>query len=254
MDSQRSVLIDIDKELCPMVTNAPETAEPDLYYDPYSFTIDDNPYPVWKRLREEAPLYHNEKYNFYALSRYDDVSRGIYNWRTFRSGRGTLLDMILSGMEIPSGLVLFEDPPVHSMHRRILSKVFTPRRIAAVEPIARRFTVEALDSLVGMDEFDFIQNLGAWMPMRTIGTLLGIPEEEQTTMRDNTDKALSLRSGSPTTRSSRGKEFVPLNIDMIGEFVDWRARNPTDDLLTELVNAEVEEEDGLSVDYTVTRF
>ncbi|HWS91508.1 MAG TPA: cytochrome P450, partial [Mycobacterium sp.] len=85
------------------------TAE--VYYDPFDFEIDDDPYPIWKRLRDEAPLYYNDKYNFYALSRYDDVSRGLMNFDTYRSGRGTTMDIIMSGIELPPGVILFEDPP-----------------------------------------------------------------------------------------------------------------------------------------------
>ena len=98
----------------------------DLYYDPFDFDIDDDPYPVWKRMREEAPLYHNEKYNFYALSRYDDVARELPNWDTYRSGRGTTADILFNNIEIPPGILLFEDPPLHDLHRRLLSRVFTP--------------------------------------------------------------------------------------------------------------------------------
>ncbi|MQY25929.1 cytochrome P450 [Nocardia aurantia] len=219
------------------------TTTPDVYYDPYDFAIDDDPYPVWARLRAEAPLYHNEKYGFYALSRYSDVSEGIMDWRTYRSGRGTVLDVISSGVAIPSGLVLWEDPPLHDQHRRLLSRVFTPRRMAAIEPIARDFTAAALDPLRDAGEFDFIGNLGAWMPMRTIGALLGIPEPDQEIMRDNTDKAITLRTEGPARRGAI-KEFVPPNLEMIAEYVDWRAEHPADDLMTELINAEVEDEDG----------
>src|ERR1700682_4404962 len=98
----------------------------DAYYDPFDFAIDDDPYPIWKRLRDDAPLYHNEKFNFYALSRYEDVSRELPNWETYRSGRGSTMDVIMSGIEVPPGVILFEDPPLHDLHRRVLSKVFTP--------------------------------------------------------------------------------------------------------------------------------
>lgn len=221
-----------------------ETAPAPVYYDPYDFDIDDDPYPTWRRMREESPLYYNAKYDFYALSRHADVGPALYDWETFRSGKGTVLNIIKSGMEIPSGLVLFEDPPRHAIHRKMLSRVFTPRRMAAVEPIARQFTIEALDPLVGQTGFDFIEHLGSWMPMRTIGTLLGIPEQDQTTMRDNTDRAISLRSGSPTTRVTAGKAFEPPNMEMIADYVDWREKHPADDLMTDLVNAEVEDTDG----------
>ena len=77
------------------------TSAVDVYYDPYDFAIDDDPYPVWKRLRDEAPLYYNEKYGFYALSRYEDVARELHNWETYRSGHGTTMDIILAGIELP---------------------------------------------------------------------------------------------------------------------------------------------------------
>ncbi len=98
-----------------MTTGANAT---DLYYDPFDFAIDDNPYPIWRRMRDEAPLYYNEKYDFYALSRYDDVARELHNWDTYRSGKGTTMDIIMSGVEVPPGVILFEDPPLHDLHRR----------------------------------------------------------------------------------------------------------------------------------------
>ncbi len=217
-----------------------ELVEADPYYDPYDFAIDDDPYPVWQRLRAEAPLYRNDKYGFYALSRYADVAEGLHDWRTFRSGRGTVLDIISSGVQLPPGLILFEDPPSHDVHRRILARVFTPRRIAAVEPIARQFAVAALDRLGGAHGFDFIADLGAAMPMQTIGALLGIPQQDQSTIRDTTDRIISLESGEP----GEGMKVEPPNLELIAEYVDWRARNPSDDLMTDLINARVEDADG----------
>ena len=119
----------------------------EVYYDPYDFAIDDDPYPTWKRLRDEAPLYYNEKYNFYALSRYDDVARELPNWETYRSGRGTTMDIILGGIKLPPGIILFEDPPIHDLHRQLLSRVFTPRRMEAIEPLTRQYCVRALEPL-----------------------------------------------------------------------------------------------------------
>jgi cytochrome P450 len=111
------------------------TADPtiELYYDPFDFGIDDDPYPLWRRMRAEAPLYFNEKFNFYALSRYDDVARGLPDWETYRSGRGTTADIMFSGIEVPPGILLFEHPPLHDLYRRLLSRVFTPRRMDPVE-------------------------------------------------------------------------------------------------------------------------
>src|SRR4051812_34485916 len=90
----------------------------ELYYDPYDFGIDDNPYPVWKRMRDEAPLYYNEQYIFYALSRYDDVARELPNWETYRSGRGTTADILFNNVEVPPGILLFEDRGGRGAHAR----------------------------------------------------------------------------------------------------------------------------------------
>ena len=165
-------------------------------YDPYDFDIDADPYPVWQRLRDEAPLYYNEQYDFYALSRFDDVERGLVDWRTYISGKGSVLEMIRSGIEMPSGMILFEDPPAHDLHRSLLSRVFTPRKMEAIEPEVRQFCARSLDPLVGSGGFDFVGDLGAQMPMRTIGMLLGIPEQDQEALRDRIDEGMRLSDGS----------------------------------------------------------
>ncbi|OMC53291.1 cytochrome [Mycobacterium sp. IS-2888] len=215
------------------------TSATGVYYDPFDFDIDDDPYPVWKRLRDEAPLYHNDKYNFYALSRYEDVSRELMNFDTFRSGRGTTMDIIMSGVEVPPGIILFEDPPIHDLHRRLLSRVFTPRRMEAIEPLTRAFCVRALDPLVGTGKFDFVENLGSMIPMRTIGYLLGIPEDSQESIRDRGGRSLTLKEGTfrPAT-----KEFFEQSYQMFADYIDWRVDHPSDDLMTQLLNAEVEED------------
>ena len=211
----------------------------DLYYDPFDFDIDDDPYPTWKRMRDEAPLYYNEKYNFYALSRYEDVARELPNWATYRSGRGTTMDIIMSGLEVPPGVILFEDPPLHDLHRRVLSRVFTPRRMEAIEPLARRYCERALDQLVGSSRFDFIADLGAQIPMRTIGYLLGIPEEGQQAVRDNTNQAIGLKDSSGYAVSENAFEN---SYQLFADYIEWRAEHPSDDLMTQLLNAEVEDE------------
>ena len=207
------------------------------YYDPFDFDIDDDPYPVWKQLRDSVPLYHNDRYGFYALSRYSDVSRELVNWRDFRSGRGTVIEVLLNNVEVPPGVILFEDPPIHDLHRRLMSGVFTPRRMAAIEPMAREFCRRALEPLAEADSFDFITDLGAWMPMRTIGYLLGIPEERQVAIRQNTDDLLNLDHGAPADVAA---DMLSRTGSMLEEFIDWRYEHPSDDLMTDLVNAEIE--------------
>jgi cytochrome P450 len=213
------------------------TAE--VYYDPFDFDIDDDPYPIWKRLRDEAPLYYNDKHNFYALSRYEDVSRELTNWDAYRSGRGTTMDIIMSGLEIPPGIILFEDPPIHDLHRHLLSKVFTPRRMESIEPLTRAFCERALDPLVGTGNFDFIANLGAMVPMRTIGYLLGIPEDNQEALRDRGGRQLTLKEGKFRVVT---EDFFTQSHEMFSEYIDWRVEHPSDDLMTQLLNVEFEDD------------
>jgi cytochrome P450 len=214
------------------------SSESDLYYDPYDFEIDTDPYPVWKRLRDEEPLYYNERYDFFALSRFDDVERGLVEWETYQSGRGSILELIRSDFEIPPGVILFEDPPIHDIHRSLLSRVFTPKRMNSIEPLVRAYCARSLDPLVGSGGFDFVTDLGAQMPMRTIGFLLGIPEQDQEGIRERLDDGLRLDEDGAPRRPAMSDD------EMFGEYVDWRMEHPSDDLMTELVTAEFEDETG----------
>lgn len=216
------------------------TSDSDVYYDPYDFDIDADPYPVWKRLRDEAPLYWNEKYEFFALSRWDDVDAAMLDWKTYISGRGSVLEIIKAGVEIPPGSILFEDPPTHDIHRGLLSRVFTPRKMQALEPQVRAYCAEVLDPLVGSGTFDFVGDLGKFMPMRVIGMLLGIPEEDQEAIREQIDDGLRLEEGVPNET-----EYDALrSAQVFSDYITWRAEHPSDDLMTELLNAEFEDEHG----------
>jgi cytochrome P450 len=214
----------------------------DVYYDPYDFEIDADPYPVWKRLRDERPLYYNDRYDFYALSRFDDVEEASKDWKTYSSARGTLLEIIKANIELPPGSIIFEDPPPHDLHRGLLSRAFTPRRVNELEPKIREFCARTLDPLVGSGGFDFITDLGAQMPMRTIGMLLGIPEEDQEAIRDQIDEGLRLReSGMPEVSAQLFEERQRGEFE---QYIDWRIEHPADDVMTELLRGEFEDVDG----------
>ena len=109
------------------------TSTSSVYYDPFDVEIDADPYPTFARLRDEAPVYYNERHDFWTLSRYDDVEKALVDWRTFSSARGDILEVIKANVPLPSGVVLFEDPPLHTMHRGLMSRVFTPRKMDALE-------------------------------------------------------------------------------------------------------------------------
>lgn len=214
-----------------------------VYYDPYDVGIVHDPYPTYATLRDEAPLYYNEKYRFWALSRYSDVEQALSNWETFSNSRSDILELVQSDFDMPDGVMMFEDPPVHSMLRALMSRVFTPRRMAAIEDQIREFCVRSLDPQVGSGGFDIIAELAAMMPMRVIGMLLGIPESEQIGVRDANDANLRTKPGAPmkvrdADRIADGRIYA--------DYVQWRSQNPSDDLMTALLNVEFEDASGVT--------
>jgi cytochrome P450 len=208
-------------------------------WDPYDQTFFKDPYPVFKRLREETPLYYNDEYDFYAVSQYEDVERNLADRDTFISGRGGIIEMIKANVTMPKGVFIFEDPPLHGIHRTLLTRVFTPKKMTALGPQIRQFCANALDPLVEEGRFNFIANLGAQMPMRVIGMLLGIPDEDQQAVRERSDAKMRTEAGKPQNydnHSFAGEGFE--------DYLDWRAKNPSDDLMTELLTAEFVDETG----------
>ncbi len=216
------------------------SAANDVYFDPYDVQLNADPYPMYRRLREEAPLYYNEQHDFYALSRFDDVDDALVDYQTFSSARGAILEIIKANIDIPPGTVIFEDPPIHDIHRKLLSRMFTPRKINELEPKIREFCARSLDPLIGASGFDFVADLGAQMPMRVIGMLLGVPEEDQEAARDFANAQMRTEAGKPM-EASMANAASP---DFFGQYIDWRAEHPSDDIMTELLNVEFEDETG----------
>jgi len=213
------------------------STESDIHFDPYDVELIADPYPMFARLRDEAPLYHNAEYDFFALSRFADVTKALVDHNTFSSARGAILEMIKANLDIPPGMLIFEDPPIHDVHRKLLSRMFTPRRIAALEPMIRQFCAELLDPLVGSGRFDFVTDLGALMPMKVISMLLGIPEDDQVYIRDRGNAQLRTEAGKPMkTGLSVGEQFAA--------YIEWRAEHPSDDIMTDLLNVEFVDETG----------
>ena len=213
-----------------------------VYYDPYDLNITADPYPTYARLRDEAPAYYNQRYDFWALSRHTDVEKALLDWATFSNSRSDILELVKSDFAMPEGVMMFEDPPEHTMLRGLMSRVFTPRRMAEIEDQIRRYCVNCLDPLVGSDGFDVIAELAAMMPMRVIGMLLGIPESEQVSVRDANDANLRTKPGAPMKvadpdRIADGRIYA--------DYVEWRSANPSDDLMTALLNVEFTDEHGV---------
>ena len=154
-----------------------------LSYDPYNVEIDLDPYPTYKRLRDEAPLYYNEKFDFWAFSRFADVEAALRDVDNLSSAKGDILEVVKAEPVMPLGVFINEDPPLHTVHRLLVSRAFTPRKMNAIEDQIRSFCAACLDPLVGGDRFDFTLDLGAEMPMRVVGMLVGIPDSLQRSVR-----------------------------------------------------------------------
>lgn len=209
------------------------------YYDPWDVALNADPYPMFKRLRDEAPLYYNAEHDFYALSRFDDVNRALVDHQAFSSARGVVIEILKADIEIPPGTLIFEDPPIHDIRRNLLSRAFTPRKMNAIEPLIREFTARCLDPLVGGDQIDFVKHLGSVMPLRVVGMLFGIPEHFQNLVTDQADNL----------RTERGEKLDQsegmTDGQVFAEFIDWRVANPSDDLTSELLAVEFEDETGV---------
>jgi len=219
----------------------------DLYYDPYTAINDPDPYPLYQRMRDEMPLYYNESLDFYAVTRYEDCERGLVDAKRYISGRGGILELIKANVELPPGNLIFEDPPAHDVHRSLLSRVFTPRRVSALEPKIREFCARSLDPLVEARELDLIKDLGAQMPVRVMGLLFGIPEKDLDRVREGTDANLRTTAGE----AMQVDENPSFGSEMYEEYIDWRMENPSDDLMTDLLHTEFEDEHGIT--RTLTR-
>lgn len=213
----------------------------DLYWDPYDTDLNMAPYPLFRRLRDEAPLYYNERHDFYTLSRADDVERAFLDQRRLISGRTNILDFIKSGLELPPGFFIFEDPPQHTKHRRLMSKVFTPKSIADLEPQVRAFCARCLDPLAGSGGFDFVKDFGTPVSARVIGLMLGIPEGDQKAVQDQVNDSVRNESGKPMEADAATMAGA-----MFAEYIDWRAEHPSDDLMTTLLTIEFEDEHGVT--------
>jgi cytochrome P450 len=211
-----------------------------VYYDPYDAAISADPFPTFQRLRDEAPVYFNERFDVWALSRHADIERALRDWETFSNSRSDILEIIQGGFDLPSGVVMFEDPPVHTIHRGLMARVFTPKRMNDLEDRVRAYCRGCLDPLVGAGGFDFVEDLGRQMPMKVIGMLLGIPEGDQTAVRKKADADLRTEAGKPMAV----QQDAIANGSMFAEYIDWRAEHPSDDLMTVLLTAEFEDQHG----------
>ena len=192
-------------------------------------------------LRNEAPVYYNEEYNFYALSRHDDLAKVLTDRETFISGKGMVYNIISNDMEMPAGLFINEDPPMHTMHRSIVSRLFTPRAVASLEQQIRALSEEIVDGLEGRDHFDFMRDFALQLPVQVIGMLVGVPKKDQADLLAIFQKTLHEGSADPERQLMQG---ILDSAAWFNEYLDWREKHPTDDVMTQLMNFEFKDETG----------
>ena len=214
------------------------------YYDPYDYAIDADPHPSWKQLRDEAPLYRNEKLDFYALSRFRDVMTASLDSELYSSAYGTVLEM-MSDEPNGSPMMIWLDPPQHDRLRKLVSRAFSPRRIGELEPRIRDLCRSYLDPFRGEEGFDYVQDFGAKLPVMVISSLLGIPEEDHEQIRIWTDALLHRDPGQ--LQGSRKHEEVSQQLwGYFSSYVAERRKRPADDMISILIDSRVDMPDGSS--------
>ncbi|MGZ4694809.1 MAG: cytochrome P450 [Acidimicrobiales bacterium] len=214
-----------------------------LYWDPFDVEIDANPYGVWQRLRDEAPLYRNDRYDFWALSRFADVEAASTAPKVFSSAHGTVLE-IMSDQSLAAGqMIIFMDPPDHTRLRSLVSRAFTPRRMALLEDRVRDLAAGLLDPHVGSGSFDYVEDFAAILPSMVISSLLGVPDADRARVHHLIDTLFHIEPGVGMINDVSFGARIELFEYISGQLTD-RSTTPRDDLLTDLVTAEVAEPDG----------
>ncbi len=212
-----------------------------MEYDPYSYEIDEDPYPVYRWLRDAAPVYRNERLGFFALTRFEDVLEAFVDWETYSSAEGTVLELM--GSEISGTMIIFMDPPRQTRYRNLVSRAFTPRRVAGLASQIREIAVGYLDALVGRPRFDVVKEFTAKLPMDVISALLGIPSEDRDVLRGWSNDMLHRDPGNPMP-PRRALSAMGKMLSYFDEALAERQARPRDDLMTALLGAELPGEDG----------
>jgi cytochrome P450 len=222
------------------MTSAPPTVP--LAWDPLSEEFKADPHPIWRRLRDEAPVYYNPTLDFYALSRFADVDAASRDPKTFSSAHGTVFEM-MTPESSDGGLMIFMDPPDHTRMRRLVSKAFTPRRIAVLEDDIRSLCASLLDPLVGAGSFDYVQDFGARVPAYVIAALLGVPPSDRDEVREMIDGLFHLDPVSGMFNDTSIGFMARLHQYATAQLED-RQSHPRDDMFTDLLQGEIVDDDG----------
>jgi cytochrome P450 len=216
---------------------------PDIYWDPYDTELDSNPHPMWKRMRDEAPVYYNERYDFYALTRCDDVENAHKDSITFSSAHSTVLEIMSADVNDFGSSIIFMDPPAHSQLRALVSRAFTPRRVSQLEDRVREICGELFDAVPDPNAFDYVQDFCARLPSEVISTLLGVPDADRAFARKQIDTMFHIEPGLGMINDISIEAMGKLTEYLRSQIIECRT-HPRDGMLTALVEAEVESDEG----------
>lgn len=214
-------------------------------FDPFSATFFDEPYDHYRRLRDEAPVYFSGQYQFFALSRYEDVAAAQKNWATFSSAHGVDLNTLSTDPELIASLrsIIMMDPPAHDRFRALVSRVFTPKAIQAMEPLVRRVVDRYLDELEGRETFDAVDELSGPFPVEIIAELLGVPPADRQQIRHWLDVMLHREPGDLRQTQAGAEASLALGTYFFALTAAKRS-DPGDDLTSRLTQTTVDRGDG----------
>lgn len=229
------------------LNDQPGTSDQRVHFDPFSDEFFNDPFETYRQLRDHAPVYHNTQYDFWALSRYEDVASAMRDHDRFSSAKGVTLDDFLDPDPLtPEGVIIMMDPPQHTRMRSLVNKVFTPRSIAKLEPMIRD-VIETAARAIDPASFDVVEDFSALFPVEIITTMLGVPPDGRQQIRHWLD-ALLLREPGNISVTPAGREAAVSMWQYYYELVVEKRAHPQDDMITRLTEVEVERENG-----TVTR-
>jgi cytochrome P450 len=213
-----------------------------LIFDPFSEEFFNGPWDIYRRMREEAPVYYNEEHDFYALSRHADVAAAYKDFETYSSAYGLDLATVRSAQPLVAKMIILMDPPEHRNMRSLVNKVFTPRAIEAMRTMVTE-TIERYLSRAHPTRFDVVADFSAFFPVEVITQMLGVPEEYRQQVREWVDTSLHREPGQ-IEMSEKGMQAIAESMALYYQLIQERRGEPKDDMFSRLVAAEITREDG----------
>ena len=214
----------------------------ELVFDPFSTEFFNGPWEIYRRMREEAPVYYNAEHDFYALSRHEDVAAAYKDFETYSSAYGLDLATVRSNEPMLVKMIILMDPPEHRHMRSLVNKVFTPRAIEAMRPMVAE-TIDRYIAKADPTGFDVVQDFSAYFPVEVITTMLGVPEDKRQQVREWVDTSLHREPGQ-IDMSEQGLQAIAEAMGLYYQLIQERRADPQDDMFSRLVAAEIAREDG----------